>query len=65
MVWLFVPYSVLQKLLIYWDFYTQPSLGFTENGQREREKEREREYPESSISMGENAWVMRGTARLV
>ncbi len=25
---------VFQKLLIYWDFHAQPSLGFTENGQK-------------------------------
>ncbi len=24
--------GVFQKLLIYWDFHAQPSLGFTENG---------------------------------
>ncbi len=27
---------VFQKLLIYWDFHTQPSLGFTENGPKKR-----------------------------
>ncbi len=27
---------VLQKLLIYWDFHPQPSLGLTENGQKKR-----------------------------
>ncbi len=27
---------VFQKLLIYWDFHTQPSLGFTENGPKNR-----------------------------
>ncbi len=35
MEWLLVPDGlvwVFQKLLIYWDFHTQPSLGFTENG---------------------------------
>ncbi len=33
--WLLVPdrlVRVFHKLLIYWDFHTQPSLGFTENG---------------------------------
>ncbi len=33
--WLLVPDGlvwVFQKLLIYWDFHAQPSLGFTENG---------------------------------
>jgi len=35
--WLLVPgglLSVFQKLLIYWDFHAQPSLGFTENGSK-------------------------------
>ncbi len=27
---------VFQKLLIYWDFHAQPSLGFTENGQKQK-----------------------------
>ncbi len=27
---------VFQKLLIYWDFHTQPALGFTENGPKQR-----------------------------
>ncbi len=27
---------VFQKLLIYWDFHTQPSLEFTENGPKKR-----------------------------
>ncbi len=27
---------VFQKLLIYWDFHTQPSLEFTENGLKKR-----------------------------
>ncbi len=27
---------VFQKLLIYWDFHTQPSLGFTENGPKQK-----------------------------
>ncbi len=27
---------VFHKLLIYWDFHTQPSLGFTENGPRKK-----------------------------
>ncbi len=39
MVWVF------QKLLIYWDFHTQPSLGFTE-------------YPESSSCVDENALLI-------
>ncbi len=35
--WLLVPdglIRVFQKLLIYCDFHAQPSLGFTENGQK-------------------------------
>ncbi len=39
MEWLLVPDElvwVFQKLLIYWDFHTQPSLGFTENGQKQK-----------------------------
>ncbi len=30
---------VFQKLLIYWDFHTQPSLGFTENGPEKRKED--------------------------
>ncbi len=33
--WLLVVW-VFQKLLIYWDFHAQPSLGFTENGQKQK-----------------------------
>ncbi len=39
MEWLLVPDGldwVFQKLLIYWDFHAQPSLGFTENGPKKR-----------------------------
>ncbi len=39
MEWLLVPDGlvwVFQKLLIYWDFHAQPSLGFTENGLKKR-----------------------------
>ncbi len=39
MEWLLVPDGlvwVFQKLLIYWDFHAQPSLGFTENGQKQK-----------------------------
>ncbi len=42
---------VFQKLLIYWDFYAQPSLGFTENGPKNRK------YPVSG-SCVENALLM-------
>ncbi len=31
---------VFHKLLIYWDFHTQPSLGFTENGLKKRNIQR-------------------------
>ncbi len=37
--WLLVPDGlvlVFQKLLIYWDFHAQLSLGFTENGPKKR-----------------------------
>ncbi len=37
--WLLVPDGlvwVFQKLLIYWDFHAQPSLGFTKNGLRRK-----------------------------
>ncbi len=50
MEWLLVPDGlvwVFQKLLIYWDFHTQPSLGFTENGPKKRK------YP----VRGENVWT--------
>ncbi len=38
---------VFQKLLIYWDFHVQPSLGFTENG-----------YPVSGSCVDENVLFM-------
>ncbi len=53
--WLLVPDGLLwvfQKLLIYWDFHPQPSLGFTENGLKKRK------YPESSSCVDENALLM-------
>ncbi len=43
---------VFQKLLIYWDFHTQPSLGFTENGLKKRK------YPVSGSCVDENALLM-------
>jgi len=43
---------VFQKLLIYWDFHAQPSLGFTEYGPKERK------YPVSGSSVGKNALLM-------
>ncbi len=43
---------VFQKLLIYWDFHAQPSLGFTENGLKKRK------YPVSVSCVDENALLM-------
>ncbi len=43
---------VFHKLLIYWDFHTQPSLGFTENGLKKRK------YPVSSSCVDENVLLM-------
>ncbi len=43
---------VFQKLLIYWDFQAQPSLGFTENGQKKIK------YPVSGSCVDENALLM-------
>ncbi len=43
---------VFQKLLICWDFHTQPSLGFAENGLKKRK------YPVSRSSLGENALLL-------
>ncbi len=42
----------IKKLLIYWDFHTQPSLGFTENGPKKRK------YPVSGSCVDENALLM-------
>ncbi len=42
----------LNKLLIYWDFHAQPSLGFTENGPKKRK------YPVSGSCVDENALLM-------
>ncbi len=52
--WLLVPDGlvwVFHKLLIYWDFHTQPSLWFTENGPKKRK------YPVSGSSVDENALI--------
>ncbi len=49
---------VFQKLLIYWDFHTQPSLVFTENGPKKRK------YPVSGSCVDENA-LFRRMDRLV
>ncbi len=40
------------RLLIYWDFHAQPSLGFTENGPKERK------YPVSGSCVDKNALLM-------
>ncbi len=53
--WLLVPDGlvwVFHKLLIYWDFHTQPSLGFTKNGPKKRK------YPVSGSCVDENALLM-------
>ncbi len=42
----------LSKLLICWDFHVEPTLGFTENGQKKRK------HPVSCSSLGENALLM-------
>ncbi len=38
--------------MIYWDFHTQPSLGFTENGLKKKK------YPVSGSCVDENALLM-------
>ncbi len=43
---------VFHKLLIYWDFHTQPSLGFTENDPKKRK------YPVSGSCVDKNALLM-------
>ncbi len=43
---------LFQKLLIYWDFHAQPSLGFTENGLKKRK------YPVSGSCVDDNALMM-------
>ncbi len=43
---------VFQKLLIYWDLHTQPSLEFTENGSKKRK------YQVSGSCVDENALLM-------
>ena len=43
---------VFQKLLTYWDFHAQPSLGFTENGLKKRK------YPVSGSCVDKNALLM-------
>ena len=53
--WLLVPeglVGVFQKLLIDWDFHTQPSIGFTGNGPKRGN------YPVSGSSLRENALLM-------
>lgn len=49
---------VFQKVLIFWDFHTQPSLWFTENVSREK-------YPVSGSSLGDvDAGGQRRMSRL-
>ncbi len=43
---------VFQKLLIYWDFHAQPSLGFRENGPKKRK------YPVCGSCVDEKALLM-------
>ncbi len=62
--WLLMPDGlvwVFHKLLIYWDFHTQPSLVFTENGLKKRK------YPVSASCVDEHALLMsevRGQRRM-
>ncbi len=49
---------VFLKLLIYWDFHAQPSLGFTENGTKKRK------YPVSSSCVDECLVDVRGQRRM-
>ncbi len=49
---------MFQKLLIYWDFHEQPSLGFTENGLKKRK------YPVSGSCVDENALLISGQRRI-
>ncbi len=42
----------ISKLLIFWDFHAQPSLGFTENGPKNIK------YPVSASYVDENALLM-------
>ncbi len=62
MEWLLVPDGliwVFQKLLIYWDFHTQASLEFTENGQKKRK------YPVNGSCSGRKCLVdVRGQRRM-
>ncbi len=50
--WCQTGWSEYFKLMIYWDFNAQPSLGFTENGQKKRK------YPVSGSCVHENALLM-------
>ncbi len=42
----------ISQTAIYWDFHTQPSLGFTENGLKKRK------YPAGGSCVDENALLM-------
>ncbi len=52
LVWVFL------KLLIYWDFHTQPSLGITENGPKKRK------YPVSGSCVRKCLVDVRGQRRM-
>ncbi len=60
--WLLVPdgwSECFHKLLIYWDFHTQPSLVFTENGLKKRK------YPGNGSCVAENVlFDVRGQRRM-
>ncbi len=61
MEWLLVPDRlvwVFHKLLIYWDFHAQPSLGFTENGPKNIK------YPVSGSCVDENALLLSEVRRM-
>ncbi len=61
--WLLVPDGlvwVFQKLLIYWDFHEQPSLGFTENGLK-----RENIQWAAVVWMKMACWCQRRMGRLI
>ncbi len=50
--------SIKKKLLIYWDFHAQSSLGFTENGPKNVK------YPASGSCVDEKCLVVRGQRRM-
>lgn len=58
--WCQIGWSVFQKMLIYWDIQTQPSLGITANGPQKRM------YPVDGNCVDENVLssYVRGQMRL-